>query len=88
VDCSKGRGEFGLFLFSEVPEVHQVNGVWCVAGIIPECALFTYMGSLAENMTQVLNGQGKPRGKLTWIITGAMALIVVITVTWATLFIR
>eukprot|EP00884_Botryococcus_braunii_P002783 jgi/Botrbrau1/12505/Bobra.0169s0048.5 len=57
-------------------------------GIIPECALFCYMGSLAENMTQVLNGRGKPRGKTTWIVTGVMALVVVITVTWATLFIR
>lgn len=46
------------------------------------------MGSLAENMTQVLNGRGKPRGRTTWIVTGVMALVVVVTVTWATLFIR
>ena len=58
------------------------------AGIIPECSLLCYMGSLAENVTQVVSGGAGPKGSTTFILAGITLVLLVSSATWATLFVR
>ena len=58
------------------------------AGIIPECSLLCYLGSLATDITQVISGEAGPRGALTYVLAGITLLIIIGSATWATLFVR
>ena len=59
-----------------------------VAGIVPECSLFCYFGTLAENITQIASGQAVPHGTSTYVLFGVTFLTVVICATWATFIVR
>ena len=58
-----------------------------MAGIIPECAVFCYCGTLAENITQVSNSDAV-LGKSTWIIMAVSVVMVAVAATWATIIVR
>ncbi|KAK9846466.1 hypothetical protein WJX81_004574 [Elliptochloris bilobata] len=57
-------------------------------GIIPECALFTYTGSLAENIGAIVSGEAKPRAVVTYVMAGITVLLLLATATLATILIR
>lgn len=57
-------------------------------GIIPECALFCYMGSLTENVSAIVAGDARPHGKVTYILAGISVFFLLLTACWATLIIR
>ncbi|KAK9812227.1 hypothetical protein WJX73_005602 [Symbiochloris irregularis] len=56
-------------------------------GIIPECAVFCYAGTLAENITQVANSDAL-LGKSTYIILAVSVVMAIVAATWATLIVR
>ncbi|KAK9909219.1 hypothetical protein WJX75_008942 [Coccomyxa subellipsoidea] len=57
-------------------------------GIIPECSLFCYMGSLTENVSAIVAGDARPHGKVTYILAGVSVFFLLLTACWATLIIR
>ncbi|BDA41533.1 probable Golgi apparatus membrane protein tvp38 [Coccomyxa sp. Obi] len=57
-------------------------------GIIPECALFCYMGSLTENVSAIVAGDARPHGKVTYILAGISVFFLLLTAIWASLIIR
>lgn len=58
------------------------------AGIIPECSLVCYLGSLATDISQVISGDAGPKGPLTYVLAGVTLLVMLGSATWATLFVR
>lgn len=59
-----------------------------LAGIIPECSLLCYMGSLATDLTQVISGDAGPKGSLTYVLAGITLVLLICSATWATIFVR
>ncbi|KAK9819408.1 hypothetical protein WJX74_000272 [Apatococcus lobatus] len=57
-------------------------------GIIPECALLSYFGSFAENMTQIMGGGAGPHGLVTYLLGGLSLISLVIAACWATILVR
>ena len=46
------------------------------------------MGSLAENITQVVSGEAGPKGPTTYILVAITLVLLIGSATWATLFVR
>lgn len=39
-------------------------------GIIFECAVFCYFGSMAENITSIISGDAGPAAAIEWVLLG------------------
>lgn len=39
-------------------------------GIIFECAVFCYFGSMAENVSSIISGQAGPAAAFEWVMLG------------------
>ncbi len=59
-----------------------------VAGIIPECCIVCYFGSLSENISQIASGKAGPSGKVTYILVGVTVFFMIAAVTWSTFVVR
>lgn len=46
------------------------------------------IGSLTENISSIVTGEGKPHGKVTYILAGVTMSLLLLTALWATLIIR
>ncbi len=58
------------------------------AGIIPECCIVCYFGSLSENISQIASGKAGPSGKVTYILVGVTVFFMLAAVTWSTFVVR
>ncbi len=58
------------------------------AGIIPECSIVCYFGSLSENISQIASGKAGPSGKVTYILVGVTVFFMLAAVTWSTFVVR
>ena len=59
-----------------------------LAGIIPECSIVCYFGSLSENISQIASGKAGPSGKVTYILVGVTVFFMLAAVTWSTFVVR
>lgn len=57
-------------------------------GIIPECSIVCYFGSLSENISQIASGKAGPSGKVTYILVGITVFFMLAAVTWSTFVVR
>lgn len=58
------------------------------AGIIPECTIVCYFGSLSENISQIASGKAGPSGVVTYVLVGVTVFFMVAAVTWSTFVVR
>ena len=58
------------------------------SGIIPECCIVCYFGSLSENISQIASGKAGPSGKVTYILVGVTVFFMLAAVTWSTFVVR
>jgi uncharacterized membrane protein YdjX (TVP38/TMEM64 family) len=47
-------------------------------GIVYECAVFAYFGSMADNIHSIISGQGGPPPVFEWVMLGISALMCVV----------
>lgn len=57
-------------------------------GIIPECTIVCYFGSLSENISQIASGKAGPSGVVTYVLVGVTVFFMVAAVTWSTFVVR
>lgn len=57
-------------------------------GIIPECSIICYFGSLSEGITQIASGKAGPSGVVTYILVGVTVFFMLAAVTWSTFVVR
>ncbi|KAL3136439.1 hypothetical protein ABBQ38_005694 [Trebouxia sp. C0009 RCD-2024] len=57
-------------------------------GIIPECSIICYFGSLSEGITQIASGKAGPSGVVTYVLVGVTAVFMLAAVTWSTFVVR
>ena len=57
-------------------------------GVLPECAVLCYIGSLADNMKSVISGDAGLRGSTNYAVVGVSAVLVIVSIVWATLVVR
>ena len=58
------------------------------AGIIPECSIVCYFGSLSEGITQIASGKAGPSGVVTYVLVGVTIFFMLAAVTWSTFVVR
>ena len=64
------------------------DSLYIYAGIIPECSIVCYFGSLSENISQIASGKAGPSGKVTYILVGITVFFMLAAVTWSTFVVR
>ena len=79
--------------FKVVPYVHA--GVklvpYCISSaiaIIPWSILFCYFGSLARNITEILEGKAGPSGKQSMLLLAVSGVVLVFVVVYSTIIAR
>ena len=64
---------------------------YCISSalaIIPWSILFCYFGSLARNITEILDGKAGPSGKQSMLLLGVSGVVLVFVVVYSTIIAR
>lgn len=67
---------------------HDIGFVFVLAGIVPECSIVCYFGSLSDNIAQIANGKAGPSGVVTYVLVGVTILFMLCAVAWSTIVVR
>ena len=60
----------------------------CCAGIIPECSILCYFGSLSEDISSVIDGRGGAHGPIKYVLMGVTCFFMITAVVWSTFVVR
>ena len=60
----------------------------CHAGIIPECSILCYFGSLSEDISSVIDGKGGAHGPIKYVLMGVTCFFMITAVVWSTFVVR
>ena len=47
-------------------------------GIVYECAVFSYLGSMAENISSIVSGEAGPPPVIEWVLLGLSVVMCVV----------
>ena len=67
---------------------HLDAGLRCPAGIIPECSILCYFGSLSEDISSVIDGKGGAHGPIKYVLMGVTCFFMITAVVWSTFVVR
>jgi len=57
-------------------------------GILFECAIFTYIGTMAENITSIVSGDAGPAKVIQWVLLGLSLTMGVVGAIWVSLTVK
>ena len=74
--------------FAAVAAASPPADLCCPAGIIPECSILCYFGSLSEDISSVIDGKGGAHGPIKYVLMGVTCFFMITAVVWSTFVVR